>query len=56
MEGAYVSNRDDLGNDTSKSDSHHWNRRENKKNIKWYVVLIAICGLIAWILSSMGYE
>jgi len=42
--------------DTSESEQHHWNQREEKKPLKWYALLIVICSGISWILSSMGHE
>jgi len=56
MAKAYKEDNDALNDniDTSESDAHGWNRREHKSPCLWYVLLIAICGAIAWVLSSMG--
>jgi len=56
MAKAYKEDNDALNDniDTSESDAHGWNRREHKSPCLWYVLLIAICAVIAWILSSMG--
>ncbi|MDQ6994345.1 MAG: hypothetical protein Q9M18_01965 [Mariprofundaceae bacterium] len=45
---------DPLDDDTSKTDAEHWNQRNYKKPIKWYILLMIVCGGIAWILSNMG--
>jgi len=39
---------------SSESVTHGWNRRENHRPIRWYILLIVVCGGIAWILSTMG--
>jgi len=41
--------------DDSEPPQHGWNQREKKHPVLLYIILVCICGAIAWILSSAGH-